>query len=51
MHKMAQRIHVTVNNDKLKILRSIKGLGEKDAERIDNALTSFLAQNGHYTKK
>jgi len=48
---MGKKLHITVDEDKLKIIRNIKGLGKKDAEIVDNVLTCFLAQNGYLTKK
>ncbi|MFH1053829.1 MAG: hypothetical protein V1740_05430 [Candidatus Woesearchaeota archaeon] len=47
----SKKVLVTMPKDWLEIITQINGLGLNDAERVRNAVQSFLAQNGYFSKK
>jgi len=45
------RVSVSLDLEQLKLLRSIKGLGRKDAEILKNILILYLYENGYINTK
>ena len=43
---MAKRIALTLSEEQLKLIRSLKGLGKKDAEIAKNIFLAYVAQKG-----
>jgi hypothetical protein len=41
---MVKRIHVTLSDEQIEILRGIKGLEDKDSERIRNIVVAYLSE-------
>ena len=44
---MTKRIMVTLDEEQYEILKGIKGLGLKDAEKIRNILITYFSENGY----
>lgn len=47
---MAKRIAISLDNEQLAILNSLKGLGKKDAEKVKNILMAYLSEKGYLDK-
>ncbi len=47
----AKRVSVTLDDEQLKVLKSLKGLGTKEAEKVKNILLAYLSEKGYFTKK
>ena len=41
-----KRIQVNMDEEMLEIVRSMKGFGKKDAERLKNVIIAYLAEKG-----
>ena len=44
---MSKIIGISLDDDQLALLRSVKGCGTKDAEILRNIIMAYLAENGH----
>lgn len=44
---MVKRIMVTLDNDQYEILKSLKGFGSKDAEKIRAIIVSYLSEKSY----
>lgn len=47
---MAKRIGISLDEEQLKILNSVKGYGKKDAEKVKNILLAYLSEKGYIDK-
>jgi len=47
---MTKRIIITIDDDQYTILQNLKGLGNKDAEKIKNILTAYLSEKSYIKK-
>ncbi len=47
---MSKVIGISLDDDQLALLRSVKGCGTKDAEILRNIIVAYLAENGHLDK-
>lgn len=43
---MAKRVSISLDNEQKRLLNQIKGLGEKDAEKVKNILLAYLSEKG-----
>ncbi|MDP7568260.1 MAG: hypothetical protein QF383_07700 [Flavobacteriales bacterium] len=43
---MTKRIQVNLDSELLDIIRSMKGLGKRDAERLKNIIIAYLSEKG-----
>ena len=48
---MAKRVSISLDSEQTKVLKSLKGLGTKDAEKIKNIFMAFLSEKGYFDKK
>jgi hypothetical protein len=48
---MAKRVSISLDADQSKVLKSLKGLGTKDAEKIKNIFLAYLSEKGYFNKK
>tara|TARA_B100001971_G_scaffold80214_1_gene73959 strand:+ start:173 stop:322 length:150 start_codon:yes stop_codon:yes gene_type:complete len=46
MVQMTKRIQVNLDSELLDIIRSMKGLGKRDAERLKNIIIAYLSEKG-----
>jgi hypothetical protein len=44
---MTKRISISVDEDQIKIIRSVKGFGKKDAEKVKNIVLIYLSEKGY----
>jgi len=44
---MAKRISISIDEEQLAILKSIKGYGKKDAEIVKSIMLAFLSEKGY----
>jgi len=44
---MAKRVSISLDQEQLKLLRSIKGFGKKDAEKAKNLILAYLSEKGY----
>jgi hypothetical protein len=49
--KKAKRVSIVLDDEQLKILNSLKGLGMKEAEKVKNILIVYLSEKGYFNKK
>ncbi len=47
---MVKRIAISLDEEQLAILNSLKGLGKKDAEKVKNILMAYLSEKGYLDK-
>ncbi len=47
---MARRVGVSLDNDQIKVIRTLKGFGKKDAEIVKNILLAYLSESGYISK-
>jgi len=47
---MVKRILVTLDDEQYEILESLKGFGEKDAEKLRNIFISYLSEKSYLKK-
>lgn len=47
---MSKRILITLSDDVYEILKSIKGLGTKDSEKIRNIVIAWLSEKSYIKK-
>ncbi len=47
---MTKRISISIDEGQAAVLRSVKGIGTKDAERVKNILIAFLSEKGYIDK-
>lgn len=47
---MAKRIAISLDEEQLSILNSLRGLGKKDAEKVKNILMAYLSEKGYLDK-
>lgn len=47
---MAKRISISLDKEQVKLLRAVKGFGNKDAEKVKNILLSYLSEKGYLQK-
>ncbi len=48
---MAKRVSISLDKEQVRLLRSIKGLGKKDAEIVRNIFLIYLHEYGYLKKK
>ena len=46
MVQMTKRIQVNLDSELLDIVRGMKGLGKRDAERLKNIIIAYLSEKG-----
>lgn len=46
---MVKRITITLDDEQYELLKSVKGMSKKDAERVKNILLAYLSEKS-YTK-
>jgi len=44
---LAKRISISIDEQQLAILKSLKGYGKKEAEIVKNIMMSFLSERGY----
>jgi hypothetical protein len=44
---MVKRISISLDKEQLRLLHSVKGLGNKDAEIVKNIMLSYLSEKGY----
>ncbi len=44
---MAKRVSISLDDEQVKLLNSIKGFGKKDAEKAKNLLLAYLSEKGY----
>lgn len=44
---MAKRVAISLDEEQVKVLNSIKGFGKKDAEKVKNILMAYLSEKGY----
>lgn len=47
---MGKRVAISLDNEQIKLIHSIKGFGEKEAEIVKNILLAYLSEKGYLTK-
>jgi len=47
---MTKRIMVTLDDDQYAILKSLKGMGTKDAERLRNVFVAYISEKSYIKK-
>ena len=47
---MAKRVNISLDEEQLKLLHSIKGFGKKDAEIAKNIMLAYLSEKGYLKK-
>lgn len=45
------RILVNLDEDIIRIIRGIKGIGSMDAQRLKSIIVSYLSEKGYFNKK
>ncbi|MDP7568261.1 MAG: hypothetical protein QF383_07705 [Flavobacteriales bacterium] len=43
---MTKRVQVNVDDELIEIVRGMKGLGKRDAERLKNIIIAYLSEKG-----
>lgn len=44
---MAKRVSISLDNEQVELLGSLKGYGKKDAEKVKNILLTYLSEKGY----
>ena len=44
---MAKRVSISLDSEQVKLLRSVKGFGSKEAEKVKNILIAYLSEKGY----
>jgi len=44
---MSKRISISLDTDQVRLLKSIKGFGKKDAEKVKNLLLAYLSEKDY----
>lgn len=44
---MGKRVAISLDNEQIKLIRQIKGFGNKDAEIVKNILLAYLSEKGY----
>jgi len=44
---MTKRVSVSLDEEQLKLLDSIKGFGTKEAEKVKNLMMAYLSEKGY----
>lgn len=44
---MVKRVSISLDEEQLKLLNSVKGFGTKEAEKVKSILMTYLAQEGY----
>ncbi|MBW2993366.1 CopG family transcriptional regulator [Candidatus Woesearchaeota archaeon] len=47
---MAKRVAVSLDEEQIRLLHSIKGFGKKEAEIVKNILLAYLSEKGYTAK-
>lgn len=50
MNKKVKRVPISLDQEQLELLNSVKGLGTKNPEIIKNILLSYLSEKGYIEK-
>ena len=50
LHICTMRIGVSLDREQIKLLRTIKGFGKKDAEVLKNIFFAYLTEKGYLDK-
>jgi hypothetical protein len=48
---MAKRVSISLDAEQAKVLKAIKGLGTKDAEKVKAIFLAYLSEKGYFNKK
>ena len=48
---MAKRVAISLDAEQAKVLKNLKGLGTKEAEKVKNILLAYLSEKGYFNKK
>ena len=48
---MAKRVSISLDPEQTKVLKSLKGLGTKDAEKVKSIFLAYLSEKGYFDKK
>ena len=49
--RKAKRVSIILDDEQLKVLNSIKGMGTKDAEKVKSVFIAYLSEKGYFNKK
>jgi hypothetical protein len=49
--RKSTRISIALDDEQTKVLKSLKGLGVKDAEKVKNIFLAYLSEKGYFNKK
>ena len=44
---MAKRVSISLDEEQVKLLDSMKGFGRKEAEKVKNLLLAYLSEKGY----
>lgn len=44
---MAKRVSISLDEEQVKLIHSIKGFGKKEAEKVKNVLLAYLSEKGY----
>ena len=44
---VSKRVMITLDDEQFKLLKNLKGLGKKDAEKIKNILIAYLSEKSY----
>jgi hypothetical protein len=44
---MAKRVSISLDDEQKNLLKQIKGMGDKDAEKVKNILLAYLSEKGY----
>jgi hypothetical protein len=44
---MVKRVSISLDEEQLRLLDSIKGFGKKEAEKVKNIMLSYLSEKGY----
>jgi hypothetical protein len=47
---MAKRVSISIDREQAKLLAQLKGMGNKDAEKVKNILLAYLSEKGYLEK-
>jgi hypothetical protein len=47
---MAKRVSISLDREQTTLLHQIRGMGEKEAEKVKNILLAYLSEKGYLEK-
>jgi hypothetical protein len=44
---MAKRVNISLDEEQIRLIHSIKGFAKKDAEKVKNIMMAYLSEKGY----